>query len=143
MGPWNDLQLGLHQAARHYYYPGWQEPGSTLECIINQRALAALPEDLQATLEAVCLACHAEETALMAARNQQALLNLVSVHKINVSRLPQDVITALSHAAETVRAELAERDKFAKKVFDSAMNFREQARQWQQVGEQAFVLARG
>ena len=24
VGPYNDMALGLHQAARYYYYPGWQ-----------------------------------------------------------------------------------------------------------------------
>ncbi len=143
MGPWNDLELGLHQAARNYYYPGWQEPSATLECIVNLGALNALAPDVQTAVESACLASHAEETALMNARNQQALLTLVSVHKINVLRLPTDVITALSRASETVRAELAARDHFARRVFDSAMAFREQARQWQQVGDQAFVTARG
>lgn len=143
MGPWNDLSLGLHRGARNYYYPGWQEPSATLECMINQRAFDALPDDLQTAIESACLACHAEETALMTARNQQALLTLVGVHKINVVRLPTDVITALSRASEAVRSDLAARDKFARRVFDSAMAFREQARQWQQVGDQAFVTARG
>jgi TRAP-type mannitol/chloroaromatic compound transport system substrate-binding protein len=143
MGPWNDLSLGLHQAAKNYYYPGWQEPSATLECIVNQRALHELPQDLQAAVENACLASHAEETALMNARNQQALLTLVSVHRVNVLRLPTDVITALSRASEAARAELAARDHFAQRVFDSAMAFREQARQWQQVGDQAFVAARG
>ena len=82
-------------------------------------------------------------TALMTARNQQALLTLVGVHKINVVRLPTDVITALSRSSEAVRSDLAARDQFARRVFDSAMAFREQARQWQQVGDQAFVTARG
>lgn len=143
MGPWNDLSLGLHRAAHNYYYPGWQEPGATLECIVNLNALDALPQDLQTAIESACLASHAEETALMTARNQQALLTLVSVHKVNVLRLPTDVITALSRASEAVRSDLAERDQFARRVFDSAMAFREQARQWQQVGDQAFVIARG
>ena len=143
MGPWNDLSLGLHRGARNYYYPGWQEPSAALECIVNLRALNDLPEDLQTAIESACLASHAEETALMTARNQQALLTLVSVHKINVLRLPTDVITALSRASEAVRSDLAERDQFARRVFDSAMAFREQARQWQQVGDQAFVTARG
>lgn len=143
MGPWNDLELGLHERARNYYYPGWHDPGSILECIINKRALDALPEDLQASVEAACLASHTEETALMQARNQQALITLGSVHKVNVRKLPADVLLALARASEAVINELSERDKFAKKVFVSAMRFREQARQWQQVSDQAFVTARG
>lgn len=143
MGPWNDLQLGLHEHARNYYYPGWHDAGSILECIINKRALAALPEDLQASVEAACLASYAEETALMQARNQQALITLGSVHQVNVRKLPADILLALSRASDAVVKELSERDKFAAKVYASAMRFRDQARQWQQVSDQAFVTARG
>ncbi|MBE9567764.1 MAG: TRAP transporter substrate-binding protein, partial [Proteobacteria bacterium] len=34
VGPYNDLAFGLHKAAKYYYYPGWHEPGTTLEAII-------------------------------------------------------------------------------------------------------------
>jgi TRAP-type mannitol/chloroaromatic compound transport system substrate-binding protein len=143
MGPWHDQELGLHLAAKHYYYPGWQEPGSTLECFINKPAFDALSPQLQAAIESACLASHVEESALMQARNQQALLNLVSAHQVNVRRLPADILSALLQASDALRAEIVERDSFAKKVFDSSMRFREQARQWQNVAELAFVSARG
>ena len=35
VGPYNDLAFGLFKAAKYYYYPGWQEPGATLECVVN------------------------------------------------------------------------------------------------------------
>ena len=35
IGPYNDLTFGFHQVADFYYYPGWHEPGATLEIIIN------------------------------------------------------------------------------------------------------------
>ena len=48
VGPYNDLNFGLHKAAKYYYYPGWHEPGSILEFVVNKDSLAALPDDLQA-----------------------------------------------------------------------------------------------
>ena len=39
VGPYNDKSLGVpFEAAKHYYYPGWHEPGTVLELTINQRA---------------------------------------------------------------------------------------------------------
>ena len=38
VGPYNDRAFGLHKAAKFYYYPGWHEPGPSLECIINKDA---------------------------------------------------------------------------------------------------------
>jgi TRAP-type mannitol/chloroaromatic compound transport system substrate-binding protein len=39
IGPYNDIAFGLHKAADYYYYPGWQEPGPVLECMVNRRCL--------------------------------------------------------------------------------------------------------
>ena len=47
VGPYNDLAFGLHQAGQYYYWPGWHEPGTALECMVNKQALEALPADLQ------------------------------------------------------------------------------------------------
>jgi TRAP-type mannitol/chloroaromatic compound transport system substrate-binding protein len=38
VGPYNDLAFGLYKAAKYYYYPGWHEPGTTLEALINKEA---------------------------------------------------------------------------------------------------------
>ncbi len=50
-GPHSDMKLGLHNTARHYYYPGWHEPGTTLEFGFNKKAYEALPADLRRTLD--------------------------------------------------------------------------------------------
>ena len=56
VGPYNDVSLGLHKAARYYYYPGWHEPGPMLELIVNKDAWQTLPDDLQAIVELACQA---------------------------------------------------------------------------------------
>ena len=38
VGPYNDLAFGFHQAAKYYYWPGWHEPGTTMEAMINRTA---------------------------------------------------------------------------------------------------------
>ncbi len=143
LSPWHDLALGLQESAKNYYYPSWNEPSTTLECIVNKSAFETLEADLQTAIRTACIATHAEESALMQARNQQALIRLVSDHQVRVSRLPADVLQALRLAADQVIAELANSDQFAKKVFESASAFREQANQWQRVGDRAYLDARG
>ena len=46
----------LFRAARYYYYPGWQEPGTGLECMINEAAWNSLPENLQVIVKTACQA---------------------------------------------------------------------------------------
>ena len=42
-GPYNDLAFGFHQAADYYYWPGWHEPGTTIEAMVNKPAFDELP----------------------------------------------------------------------------------------------------
>ena len=55
VGPMNDLAFGLFRAAKYYYYPGWHEPGTALEAVVNREAYEALPPDLQAIVEVACV----------------------------------------------------------------------------------------
>src|SRR5688572_19954229 len=51
IGPHDDMKAGLHRTARYYYYPGWHEPGTTLDFGFNKKAYEALPTDLRRTLD--------------------------------------------------------------------------------------------
>src|SRR5207249_12091334 len=54
VGPEDDMKLGLHNAARYNYYPGWHEPGTALEAFLNKKAVDALPADLRAIVDHAC-----------------------------------------------------------------------------------------
>lgn len=143
VGPYNDLAFGLHQAAKFYYYPGWQEPGACIECMIHRPAYEALPEDLREVVRAACLAVNTEVLADYTAQSHRALTTLVTEHKVEVRRLPDEVLTALRQAAEQLLSEKADQDPNTRKVYESYMSFRDQARQWHRISEQAYYQARG
>ncbi|MGL6290009.1 MAG: TRAP transporter substrate-binding protein [Silanimonas sp.] len=142
VGPYNDLAFGLHRVAKYAYYPGWQEPGPTLEAIFNKAAFDALPEDLKAIVDACCAAVNDEMLAEYTARNQQALDSLVREHGTQLRRLPDDVLGALKRAADDVLDNLANSDPFARKVWNSIRAFRAQAQAWHSVSEEAYYQAR-
>jgi TRAP-type mannitol/chloroaromatic compound transport system substrate-binding protein len=100
VGPYNDLALGLHEIAEYYYYPGWHEPGSILEFIVNADALASLPEDLQAIVRHASRAANQDMLDEFTARNNRALRELVEVHNVKLRRLPDDVLRALYAGSE-------------------------------------------
>ncbi|HRQ64267.1 MAG TPA: TRAP transporter substrate-binding protein [Xanthomonadaceae bacterium] len=143
VGPYNDLAFGLHRAAKYYYYPGWQEPGPTLECMVNQRAFDALPEDLQAVVETSCAAVNDLMLADYTAQNQRALKTLVEDHGVQLRRLPEEVLDALRRASEDVLEASANRDPLARRIRDSVRDFEAQVRQWHAVSEEAMYAARG
>lgn len=143
VGPYNDLAFGLHRAAKYCYYPGWQEPGPTLECMVNQAAWETLPKDLQ---EIVALCCRAVNDAMLAeftARNQQALDVLVREHGVQLRQLPDDVLLALRKASDKVLEEAAAADPLARKALESMRAFRAQAKAWHAVSEEAYYATRG
>ena len=142
VGPYNDLAFGLHRVAKFAYYPGWQEPGPTLEAIFNKAAFDALPDDLKAIVDACCAAVNDEMLAEYTARNQQALDSLVREHGTQLRRLPDDVLGALKRAADDVLDNLANSDPFARRAWNSIRAFRAQAQAWHSVSEEAYYQAR-
>src|SRR5690606_34359697 len=50
IGPYDDEKLGFQRVAKHYYYPGWHEPGVTLTLMVNQPAYDRLPDSYKAAI---------------------------------------------------------------------------------------------
>ena len=142
VGPYNDLALALHTVAQYYYYPGWHEPGPTLEAIVNQEAWDSLPPDLQAMVEMATRAINDDMLSEFTARNNTALRTLVDEHGVELRRLPDDVIAALKQAAAEVVAEAAAADPLSQKIYDSYMSFLNDVRAYHAISEQAYINVR-
>lgn len=142
VGPYNDLAFGLYKVAKFYYYPGWHEPGTTLEAIINKKALESLPKDLQSIVLNACKVVNQDMLAEYTARNNAALHTLVNKHKVQVKQFPDDVLSKLRKLSDEVVRELAAKDKQSKKVFESFITFRDQAKAWHDISEVSYMRAR-
>jgi TRAP-type mannitol/chloroaromatic compound transport system substrate-binding protein len=142
VGPYNDLAFGLHRVAKYCYMPGWQEPGPTLECIVNKTAFDALPDDLKAIVDMCCRAVNDSMLAEYTARNQQAVEQLVNEHKVEFRALPEPVLAALKDATRQVLEDMVARDPFAAKVHASYSAFQQQAAGWHRLSEVAYYATR-
>lgn len=142
VGPYNDLAFGLHKAAKFYYYPGWHEPGTVLECFINEKAFNALPKDLQSIVLTASKAANMDGLSEFTARNNEALHTLVTKHKVQLKKFPDDVLQQLKTTSDAVVAEIANKDPLSKKVYESFTKFRDQVVAWHNVSERAFLNAR-
>ncbi len=142
VGPYNDVAMGLHQAARYYYYPGWHEPGPALECIVNRQAWDQLPDDLKAIVRVACQAANLDMTSEFMARNAGALRQLEADPSVEVLGFPPDVLAGLKAATLEVVEELAAADPVVARVWNSYRTFLEESEAWQQVSEQAFMQTR-
>jgi TRAP-type mannitol/chloroaromatic compound transport system substrate-binding protein len=142
VGPYNDLAFGLYKAAKHYYYPGWHEPGSMMELTVNKPAFESLPKDLQAIVTTAAKAINADMLAEYTARNNAALTELVEKHGVDLRELPADVISKLRELSEEVVAEVAAQDPASQKIYDSYKKFRDGVVKYHAISEQSFINAR-
>ena len=142
VGPYNDLAFGFHEVAKYYYYPGWHEPGSMLEMIVNRQSFEALPADLQAIVTYAARAANQDMLDEFTARNNAALQELVEVHGVQLRRLPDEVLLALWRSSEEVMQQLVASDPMAAKVYASFKSFYDGARAYHHISEQAYINAR-
>jgi len=142
IGPYNDLAFGLYKAAKYYYYPGWQEPGSTLEMIINQAAFDSLPPDLREIVLTCAAATNDRMLAEFTARNAEALQTLVRDHGVQVRAYPDDVLRELQRLSAEVLAQTARGDPMFKRVLDSLQAFRQTMTPYIDIAERAMLDTR-
>lgn len=143
IGPYNDLAFGLHQVAKYYYYPGWQEPGPTLELIVNKEAWESLPEDLKAIVENAALAVNSDLLAEYTARNNAALIELVEQHGVELRKLPDDVLDAIRKISYQMTEDLVdEDDELGKRILQSYQQYRKGVIEYHEISERAYINAR-
>lgn len=139
VGPYNDLAFGLHQAARYYYYPGWHEPGSIMECMVNSEAFDSLPPDLQAIVRVACQAANLDMLSEYNARNAIALQQLADDETVEIRAFPDEVLRGLKALTEQVMGDLAARNPLAAKIWESYRSFLTLSRPWQRISEEAYT----
>ena len=141
VGPYNDVAFGLHEIARYYYYPGWQEPGPTLECIVHKAAWERLPQDLQAIVRIACQAANLDMLSDYMARNAGALAQLEAEGHVDIRAFPDSVLSGLRDITAEVVEELAARDPAVARVWASYREFLRRSRPWQNISELAILSA--
>jgi TRAP-type mannitol/chloroaromatic compound transport system substrate-binding protein len=140
VGPHDDMKLGLHKAARYYYYPGWHEPGSINEFGFNKKAYDALPVDLRQILDHATAAVLIYSLTDFHAKNAIALARLKAEFKgkVEVLPLPAPVLRDLKKFAAEVMREESEKTPTARKVHASFTKFQALVGPWDHVAEGAY-----
>ncbi|WP_405229594.1 TRAP transporter substrate-binding protein [Lentisalinibacter sediminis] len=142
VGPYNDVAFGLNKAARYYYYPGWHEPGPTLECIVNKDAWASLPPDLQAVIAVASQSINNDMRAEFAYRDAEALQTILADPDIEVRRFPQPVLERLKEITRDLLDEMSARDPLIARIRASQEAFLERSAVFQSITERAYLEAR-
>lgn len=142
IAPFDDLRLELYKVAKYYYWPGWHQPTAMCDCFMNKNVYESLPVELREIVRHACFAMYSHIWSGYSANNGNSLVQLIQKHKIRLRRFPERVLAELARVSRSVVEEIADKDPFSRKVFDSYNAFRKQAVGWTQIGEEAFSLAR-
>jgi TRAP-type mannitol/chloroaromatic compound transport system substrate-binding protein len=137
LSPFHDSLMGFDEIAKYYYTPGWHEPGTNLEIILNKAAFETLPTDLQAIIKAAASYSGAWIHDQMEAKNAVAYAELLK-KGVEIRTFPPDVITELRKLTKEVISELVNKDPFTNKVYTSYQTFQEKANKYSQIAERAF-----
>lgn len=142
VGPWNDLAFGFYKVTKHYYYPGFHEPGSMLSLGITKRLWDSLSPSDKAIFESAALAENNYDLAEFNANNQQALETLISQHGVQLHEFSDDIFKAFIEASKDVVASVAQKDDLSRRVYESYMAFRKQAIAWSKLSDQGYMNKR-
>ncbi|MEM9135606.1 MAG: ABC transporter substrate-binding protein [Actinomycetota bacterium] len=129
VGPFDDANLGLQGGAPFYYYPGFWEPGASLDMMVNLDAWNALPVGYQHAFRAAAFESQIRVTAEYDANNGQALNDLLA-NGTELRQFPDDLLQAARAASAIVLDEIAAGDPEFAIILEEWRNFRRQVSRW-------------
>ncbi len=124
-----DLDLGFYQVTKHYYFPGWHQPSTLGELIINLERWNELSERQKAVLEMACGDNIRRSLAEGEAAQFKALQELQG-YGVQLHTWPDEMLAAYRAAWEVVVAEEAANDPDFARVWASLSEFRENYKLW-------------
>jgi TRAP-type mannitol/chloroaromatic compound transport system substrate-binding protein len=137
VGPYDDEKLGLNQVAQYYYYPGWWEPGPSLEVEVNLDQWNQLPALYQEYLKT---ACHEANTTMLArydARNNEALASLIA-GGTQLRGYSPEILEAAETASFELFEEFSASDADFAAIYEGWNAFRSRIYAWHKTNQSAF-----
>jgi TRAP-type mannitol/chloroaromatic compound transport system substrate-binding protein len=142
IGPAADLGKGLHKVCKHYYYPGWHEPGTCLEAFINLKSWNSLNNDLKKLVEVCFIKSNTAIASEFFARNSFAIQRLKSEFGVDFVKYPKNLLKTLRKRSEEVVRDYASKDKQGEKILENILKFRKLFIFWSNYSEKSFLESR-
>nr|HQU73092.1 TRAP transporter substrate-binding protein [Calditrichia bacterium] len=142
IGPYHDYIMGFPRVAKYYYYPGWHEPGSVLELMINKQAYESLPGDLQAIVRSAALRANHWMLCEFEAKNLIYLEKIREEFKTEILAFPEEVLAALKVYAKQAIEELISDDPMSKKIYENYRAFHQRVSRWGEITEKVYYQER-
>jgi TRAP-type mannitol/chloroaromatic compound transport system substrate-binding protein len=142
VGPWLDMNLGLHHAADYYYYPGFHEPGTNFTLGVNRSLWHSFADGDRALIEAAAAAELSRSSAEFNAGNVKALKILRENPRIKILRFDDKLIAACGKLTKEVLADVAAKDALTRKVYDGYMEYLAGVMDWSTLSDRSYLETR-
>lgn len=140
VGPYDDAKLGLNRAARFYYYPGWWEPGSTLDFFVNLEAWNRLPKAYQQMIQLAAQEANYAMLSNYEALNAAGLKTLIA-SGTQLRPYSAEILKQAKTETEALFADLAQRDANFKAIYEPWKTFQQSVIAWNNTNEWVFAEA--
>jgi TRAP-type mannitol/chloroaromatic compound transport system substrate-binding protein len=121
-----DERQPLKDKVKLIYAPGWHQPETVMELIVNKQRWTALSEHQRGLIEGACLATLQATLGETAELQADALAKLAKAG-VKIAPWPQAVLAAMRGAWKGIAKEEGDRDYFFRTVLDDIHKFREKS----------------
>jgi TRAP-type mannitol/chloroaromatic compound transport system substrate-binding protein len=142
IGPWQDMAIGLHEAARYYYYPGFHEPGTAQTLGINKRVWESFDAGDRRLIEACAASEYAQTLVEFNTNNALSLRKLRDEGTVRILKFDDSMLKAFHEISKDVVAAAGSGDDISRKVYKSYQQFRALITDWSDISERAYLNSR-
>ena len=128
-----DRNLGFHEIAKHYYFPGWHQQSTWAEVMFNLDNWNGLSARHRRTIEVACGDAVRDALSFGEAAQVPAM-EFLEGEGVRFHRWPPEMLATFAAAWDEVAAEEAAANENFARAWESLRTFRERYATWRELG---------
>lgn len=128
-----DKALGLHEIVKYYYFPGWHQPATIYDLMINLDAWKALSVKQKAMVKSVC-GDNVRQAIALGESMQPASLDFFKEKGVQIRRWSPEILGQLKSSWEKVAAKESDKNPEFAETWKSMQAFRKRYDEWLKLG---------
>ena len=138
-GPGMDINMGFHKIAK-YYYTGWNEPGSEVEFLINEKEYNKLSEKYKKILKIAIKTAAYDMYIQSYEMNAEAWQQMKEKYPdIKVKVFPEEVLKEMKTAYDNLVASYEKESPMFKKIMKSKRVYLDKVRDWTHISDYLYL----
>jgi TRAP-type mannitol/chloroaromatic compound transport system substrate-binding protein len=118
-----DKLFGVYKVAKHNYFPGWHQPSTVIELLINKDLWNKLSKDQQAMIELTCRAATLEGIGYVKSLQGPIIIENAEKNGVTNHRWSKEMLADINGAWMEVVKDVKARDPYFKKVWEDMETF--------------------